>query len=494
MKEQSMRFQEWFVYLLEVSGYLPWILNQEGKHELLEDLNAFFREIKNMTTHDPAFDLKRCIEMIELLEAFQIRVEPISIARSEDHVILTTAHKAKGREWDYVFVPGFTTSWDKREHTRVSLVPQEVLAETPLDKKEELEDSRRLIYVMLTRAKKEFYISSPEILDITGQNKVAQRSAFCSELPADYIDHLQSPGVTIQEENDILTAALTRSPSTMWAASAFEEYVHVRCSHIVINSTNFNRYISSPLEFVLFDVLQVPRALTTAQIVGSAIHEALENWYTAPPTTRAHKVMKAYNYLLKQGVGQQEASRWKGDMDEMLERFEILDSTVGRIPTYTEMILGSKHMPLHLGKIPLSGRLDRIDMLDTKTAQVIDYKTSRDKSENEIRALRQSDLDPTEKQFSGIKGPLYRQLLFYKLLLGLHPTRPHHVESGAFWFLGPTQSTKSRPRILTLPDEHINELKEHIQIMYKTIRDPVFIRTIPWELEALQLSHGLVNH
>lgn len=492
MKEQSMRFQEWFVYLLDVSGYLPWILSQENKHEMLEDLNAFFREIKNMTHHDPTFDLRRCIEMIELLEAFQIRVEPISIAHNDAHVVLTTSHKAKGREWEYVFVPGFTTSWDKRDHGRVSLVPEEVLAETPLDKKEELEDSRRLIYVMLTRAKKEIVFSNPEMLDVTGQNKVAQRSAFCSELPPEYMVQEKSHGVTLQEETEILTSTLRKGPEVSLTVNTFEEYVHMRCKHMVINSTNFNRYIASPLEFILFDVLQVPRALTTAQIVGSAIHSVIEKWYSPLPTTLARKVTGAYDYLLEQGVGQQEASRWKDDMQKMLERFELFAKVVARTPISTEVLLGSKHTPLRLGKVPLSGRLDRIDDLDEKTLQVIDYKTSRDKSENEIRALRQSDLDPTEKQFTQIKGPLYRQLLFYKLLLDLNPTVTKKVESGAFWFLGPSATAAPKPRVLSLPDEHVKELKEHIQLMYRSIQDPAFIRTIPWELEALQFSsHGL---
>jgi hypothetical protein len=59
-----------------------------------------------------------------------------------------------------------------------------------------------------------------------------------------------------------------------------------------------------------------------------------------------------------------------------------------------------------VGDIPISGKLDRLDKKADGTVTVIDYKTGKAKSENEIRGLTQSS-----------DGGYYRQLVFYKLLL-----------------------------------------------------------------------------
>lgn len=57
----------------------------------------------------------------------------------------------------------------------------------------------------------------------------------------------------------------------------------------------------------------------------------------------------------------------------------------------------------HLGDIPITGKLDRIDRLspDSSTVRVIDFKTGRPKSESEILK----------------EGDYFRQLVFYALLL-----------------------------------------------------------------------------
>ncbi|MCI5159376.1 MAG: ATP-dependent helicase, partial [Candidatus Electrothrix sp. AUS1_2] len=63
-------------------------------------------------------------------------------------LILSTIHSAKGLEWDVVFVLGLSDGLFPR-HNAVS---------------DELEEERRLLYVAATRAKKQLYLCSPQLI------------------------------------------------------------------------------------------------------------------------------------------------------------------------------------------------------------------------------------------------------------------------------------------------------------------------------------------
>lgn len=90
--------------------------------------------------------------------------------KEEEKVSLMTIHKAKGLEWDYVFLIG----------AMQKVFPSEL----SLGDKETFEEERRLFYVASTRAKKELYISYPtKYFDFKVQGYVfTQPSIFIQEV------------------------------------------------------------------------------------------------------------------------------------------------------------------------------------------------------------------------------------------------------------------------------------------------------------------------
>ena len=80
---------------------------------------------------------------------------------SEDDVlVLSTAHSAKGREWDAVFIIWAVDGW----------FPSSRAVEDP----DELEEERRLMYVALTRAKDELAVVYP--MQVYGSRRSAEYS------------------------------------------------------------------------------------------------------------------------------------------------------------------------------------------------------------------------------------------------------------------------------------------------------------------------------
>ncbi|QNA44799.1 ATP-dependent helicase [Lacibacter sediminis] len=97
-----------------------------------------------------------------------------------DNVKLMTIHAAKGLEFECVFAAGLEEQ----------LFPNALSINT----REELEEERRLFYVVITRAKKKLWISYANTRYKFGQIVQNEPSRFLDELPEDFIDKSYAGG------------------------------------------------------------------------------------------------------------------------------------------------------------------------------------------------------------------------------------------------------------------------------------------------------------
>ena len=91
-------------------------------------------------------------------------------------VQLMTVHSAKGLEFNSVFVSGLEEG----------LFPHENSISSEYD----LEEERRLMYVAVTRAKHNLYLSFAEIRKIYGQTKYSIVSRFIDEIGEDLVEYV----------------------------------------------------------------------------------------------------------------------------------------------------------------------------------------------------------------------------------------------------------------------------------------------------------------
>ncbi|PIR62492.1 MAG: hypothetical protein COU65_03120, partial [Candidatus Pacebacteria bacterium CG10_big_fil_rev_8_21_14_0_10_42_12] len=155
------------------------------------------------------------------------------------------------------------------------------------------------------------------------------------------------------------------------------------------------------------------------------------------------------------------------------DRFEVQ-------PIYIERFFGSGLSKTVLGDITLTGRIDRIDWHDIskKTARVVDYKTGRIRSVNDIEGKTVSaGLSEREQSLpESIRGPYKRQLLFYKLLTELDRTFVPTVVEGVFDFIEPNKTNgKQVSHTFALDDSAVNDLKELIKEVMGEIRGLEFL-------------------
>lgn len=330
------------------------------------------------------------------------------IGESEGTVELLTAHKAKGLEYDEIYVIGLTDAmWGEKARTRSRMVA--FPGNLPLGFDTDTTDEKlRLLYVALTRAKEQLHLSTHRELS---NNKTV--------LPVGYLDtgHItpivhEAPDAVARitmAETDWRSKYLSVDQATMrqLLTPALERYR--------LSATHLNHYLDvsrgGPELFLLQNLLRFPQAMTPSAAYGSAVHAVLQ---------RAHTHFRA--------VGKRRpVEDLLGNFDEELQKYQLSDADYelyqhrgsNALTTYFEQRYDSfaftqvaecsfSSDDIRIGPARITGAIDLIDVdEDARTIIVTDYKTGKAVGTWKGRT-----------EYEKIKLHHYRQqLMLYKLLL-----------------------------------------------------------------------------
>lgn len=484
--DAQMTFPEWFEFVLEQSGYLNWILQSEFKAEYLSEINALYREVKSLAQSQPGLNLTSFIEGLDLMYEHKIWLEAEDLNIETDAVQLSTVHKAKGQEWRYIFIIHcLDKKWGNLRDRKLLPLPDGVLKHSNLDKKEKNEDERRLFYVALTRAKDQVYVSYPATIINGAKSKETVGSMFLTEI-SDHLEEFTGSEVEKIEKNSLeQVAQLLKPPEILNLAKSDEAYFKSLVDKFALSATSLNTYLRDPQEFILNSLLRVPRAKPEHMAFGTAIHGALEYLFSKIIQNGAkpdiEKVWQVYERFLRQELLiSLDFDRRLNYGKKILENYwQNINLEVTK-PLFLERQFGYGISKTMLGDITLTGRIDRVDWLDksSKTVMVIDYKTGKSKSDNQINgATASSPLSAREMELpETIRGSYQRQLVFYKLLTELDNSFVPEVAEAAFEFVEPDKTTgKIVRRSFTISDEAVSELKKLIKQVMTEIRTLQFL-------------------
>jgi len=110
--------------------------------------------------------------LAEYLQNIALQTDLDNMDPQEESIKLMTMHNAKGLEFDYVFIVGMEEG----------LLPHSRSMDTP----KQLQEERRLLYVAITRTKKQLFMSYAKNRNIFGESILTMPSHFFTEMDERY--------------------------------------------------------------------------------------------------------------------------------------------------------------------------------------------------------------------------------------------------------------------------------------------------------------------
>lgn len=497
----SMLFHEWFSLFINKNnsavdsklsgfGFMDYLL-QENKTDSILAINSLYSQIKGFVASQRTFDLDAFISIISTMQEHNIAMPLESIEANSQKVELSTVHSSKGKEWQYVFCVGVNDKkWGNSRSRELLPLPDSILLNTDISKKEKNEDERRLFYVAITRSSKKTFVSYPrKRLD----GKELLGSMFITEI-TQAVASKHSNATTsemIRQIEDMLRNDIQSKGESF--SQADREFFAYLVSKFKLSVTALNTYLQDPYEFMINSLLRVPRAKSPILSFGTAAHYALEKYNRRLQQPSKNKLSEAefleqFMYALEnEFLSESDYDERKKYGQEVLSQYyqSVLASDDPRPPLYVEKYFGGRLSSAVLmdgaKEIQLSGRIDKIDLIDKKLRKirVTDYKTGSPKSRNVIigksgvQNYSQRELDLPET----IRGRYQRQLVFYKLLTQQDSSFLYEVVEATFDFIEPGGAHKNKhvTHSFKIPDQAVEDLKKLIIEVMREIRDLRFL-------------------
>jgi DNA helicase-2/ATP-dependent DNA helicase PcrA len=454
-------------YIINKSGLLKATLKQKDSILQVQILNTLVNFCEKSVEKEPNISVIDWMLMLDRMQDNHIAVSLEMPQVSNESVHLLTAHRAKGLEFDYVFMYDCVQSeWEgKSNNTGVFSFPPTLKMAPETD---ELEASRRLFYVAMTRASQFLQIGFGKENTV---GKPRMPTLFISELLEDKLVHFEQR--TVQEEflhqmqeNRLKPTVL---PPSFRPDKAFIEHT---LDSFVLTVSSLNRYLSCPLSFFYRDILGIQTSKNASSAFGTAIHEAIFEWtsglkFSKDKNKEAKKLHDLFEKKLKKSTSWFSNSAWEG---YLMRGKACLTDFVASCDM--ESLSHSKpELKIHfidVAGFKYKGVTDRIDYLKGGKVHLIDYKTGKPK--------RNTFQKPSWKGVSPYGGVYWRQLAFYHLLFEGHNQDGLLVEEAKLIFLEEALSSSSREVVISLDSNDLVAFKNLTQEVNTKIQAHDFYR------------------
>jgi DNA helicase-2/ATP-dependent DNA helicase PcrA len=461
----NVTLQELFEEVVREAGILNYIVKSPDKPWLMEVLTVLFNFIKSETRKDPSLTLHRLLQMIDIMERHNIRIPLTKVSSNEQGVNLMTAHGSKGTEYEYVFLMGCVKNvWDEKNAsaTRTFKFPDNISDNKYLV--DELEESRRLFYVALTRAKTHLQISY-SVKD--GTNRLLERSSFVSEIMSD--SNIE------EEKREMEESTLTEYLELQYMANVAPEvklidknYIDKILETYSLSVTHLNNYLECPIKFYYQNLIRVPAAKSESMAFGSVIHLTLQALF---------EKMKADNDFPDKEEMLDDFARYMARNREAFTKEQFnrrMEYGQKILPAYYDfylnkwnkiVLLETSIRNVEINGVPINGKLDKLEF-DGKKINVVDYKTG--KYENAKKKLKYP------QQNEPLGGDYWRQAVFYKILLDNFRSDWQAV-STEFDFIEPVKNEYKTEKIVVTPED-IAIVTEQIMNTWEKIQKHEFTK------------------
>ena len=178
-QSKVMNIPDFLKDLIERTGYVSAIREEDDEDtadERIDNLQEFITVATEFEPTEPDNIIGEFLTQVSL-------VSDIDSMDEHDNVLtLMTLHSAKGLEYDVIFLTGLEEGIFPHNNSQSTNT--------------ELEEERRLMYVGVTRAKQELFITHAQRRRMWGEYRYNNPSRFLAEIPSNLCDFVCSDGVS----------------------------------------------------------------------------------------------------------------------------------------------------------------------------------------------------------------------------------------------------------------------------------------------------------
>jgi len=456
-------------------GFIARALASSDATFQIQCLKTYYTFLKEETARNPYLNLSEFLQKVALLQANNLGLKLNKIVHGINGVNLMTAHGSKGLEFDYVFLMGCIDKKWERDSNSLPFSLNQILPGEPKSAAEE--ESRRLFYVALTRARKSIEVSYA-IKD--EKEKDTTKSLFVVELEESLAADLHKEEAA---EDDLLHFFdfMMKHSDENFVDLINQDFVTKELENFRMNATNLNSYLKCPVSFFYQNIVRVPAAKGESMTFGSAMHAALERLFGSnkeilKDKTKAMEVMHFHfsRYMLnnKESFTAEDFERRLFYGKEVLT--EYYDYYMDKWDTTKDVQTEVDIKNVVLDGVPIRGKIDKIEITE-RTINVVDYKTGKfSNGKKKIKPPIVLHDNPDEQDFEKrYGGDYWRQVLFYKALIENQVDRKYEVISGEIDFVEPESNTFNKAKIM-VNDADYEFVKNQIKDSYKKIMNKEF--------------------
>jgi DNA helicase II / ATP-dependent DNA helicase PcrA len=407
---------------------------------------------------------------LDFIHSYEVAEQPLinthPISQAKESVQLMTVYKAKGLEFEHVFLLSVHDDiWGKKAKTSNNVISLPANLEHVRYKGSSEDELRRILFVAVTRAKHGLYLTSYATKD---NGKATEPVKYLLE----FTEGDARKSTVLPEDKQVVDliefkqADAMKNIDTMWHSrhikldTNLKSLVLPRLENYKMSPTHLNSFIDmeygGPEEFLLQTILRFPKAPGEDGEFGNAVHYALERHHNRAKKDIEQTIKDFDSSLIKRYIPKDRIDDFRARGHKALriylpERKEMFDK-------FAKSEVDFRLEGVVLDTAQLSGKIDRLE-IDTsnKTVSIVDFKTGK----------------PLTKWDNSIKSLKYKQqLYFYKFLIeGSHTWQNYKVVESRLEFVEPDSDGElAAPLKINFDDKEEEEMKKLIVAVWDYIK------------------------
>lgn len=328
-----------------------------------DEWDAFLDQFRST---DNKKSLESLAELMEYYNHYNLSIDYVDDTQNKSRVILSTIHGTKGLEYDYVYLISLvnTTFEDKGEVYGSINVPK-ILNRFIMTEAEDTEDLLKLIYVAMTRAKKNLHLS---YYRTTFNGKSVSVTSLLKP-------QIENQGFVVNEKENFQLPHFEAVKLPLDLDKEYLDLVKEKLEKFHISPSSISNWLSCENKFFYHNICKIPGLPSAPTSFGQLLHGTLEYIVEGvnlqPSSDEINSIVDNVFLKYQHRFHPLHRAAYKRYAKSIIETY-LTNYPILQRPLYTE-----KYLTTVLSNgVRINGFIDRIDKTNNGY-HILDYKSNK---------------------------------------------------------------------------------------------------------------------